>query len=74
MSKTDWNPPPAKTREELQNTLCFAASGLKNQVLGSPVLADPALSALKERISEIADELHGLQQEANPISLRDFQP
>jgi len=59
--KVEWNPPAATTKEELANVLYFCASGLKTQVLASALLqTNPKL---KERISAIADELNGLQQD-----------
>ncbi|WP_155835278.1 hypothetical protein [Herbaspirillum sp. RV1423] len=59
--KVEWNPPAATTKEELANVLYFSASGLKTQVLASALLhTNPKL---KERISAIADELNGLQQD-----------
>lgn len=53
----------AQTKEEFMNVLFAAAGGLKNQVIASPVLADPSLQTLRKRVSEIADELHRLQQD-----------
>lgn len=63
-NKMEWNPPAAQSWQEIMDALFFAASGLKSQVLSSPALAIPELSRLKSRISEIADELHWLQQDA----------
>lgn len=58
-----WNVQAAQTKEEFMNILFAAAGGLKNQVIASPVLADPSLQNLRKRVSESADELHGLQQD-----------
>ena len=59
-----WNVQPAQTKEELMNVLFAAAGGLKTQVIASPILTtDPSLQNLCARISEIADELNGLQQD-----------
>lgn len=60
--KFEWNPPAAATKEELANLLFFSAAGIKTQVLESTVLA--ANPQLKARLSAIADELNGLQQDA----------
>lgn len=61
-NKVEWNPPAATTQEELANVLFFAASGLKTQVLESNIFTQN--SQLKARLSAIADELNGLQQDA----------
>ncbi|MHB8848590.1 MAG: hypothetical protein ACYC43_09125 [Burkholderiales bacterium] len=58
-----WNVQAEQAKEESMNVLIAAAGGLKNQVIASPVLADPSLQTLRKRVSEIADELHGLQQD-----------
>ena len=60
-NKMEWNPQAAKSREELQDVLLFAASGLKTQVLASRLLGEDDLLGLKSRLSEIADTIHGLQ-------------
>jgi hypothetical protein len=45
------------------DALFLIASALKTQVLTSPVLASPDLDVLRDRLSTIADDLHGLQQD-----------
>lgn len=62
-NKMEWNPAGASSQTELMDVLLFAASGLKNQVLTSKVLNTPQLEQLRSRISEIADELYGIQQD-----------
>lgn len=62
--KNAWNAQPASSSEELANVLFSASSGIKTQVIASPVLADPRFTTLKNRLSEIADELNGLQRDA----------
>lgn len=62
-NKMEWNPSAARSREELQDVLFFAAAGLKTQVLSSPALGENDFRELKARISEIADTIHGLQAE-----------
>lgn len=61
---TIWNVKAASNAEELANILLAAASGIKTQVIASPILAEPRCADLKQRLSEIADELHALQQDA----------
>src|SRR6185312_3569882 len=39
-NKMEWNPQAAESREELQDVLLFAASGLKTQVLASRLLGE----------------------------------
>jgi len=58
-----WNPQPAEKKEELMNVLYFSASALKTQVIASPILSLPVYEQLKARLSAIADELNGLQQD-----------
>ena len=58
-----WNAQAANTPEQLADILLSAANGIKTQALASPVLGEPSQAALKNRLSEIADELHGLQQD-----------
>ena len=60
-NKMEWSPPAAQSREELQDALFFAASGLKTQVLTSSVLGEDDLRAFKSRLSYLADTVHGLQ-------------
>lgn len=62
-NKTDWNVQPAQSQEDLRNILFSAAAGLKTQVIASPILASSPLANLRDRLSAIADELHGLQQD-----------
>lgn len=61
-NKNEWNPAAATTKEELANVLFFSASAIKTQVLESHILAENP--QLKARLSAIADELNGLQQDA----------
>lgn len=61
MSAKSWNAQAANSESELQDVILSAAAGLKTQVIGSPVLEQPRHKNLKERLSAIADELHGLQ-------------
>jgi hypothetical protein len=60
-NKMEWNPPAAQSREELQDALFFAASGIKTQVLTSSVLGEDDLREFKSRLSDLADTVHGLQ-------------
>ena len=52
---------PAGTIEELQQFLDGIASEIRGQVEGSPILAAPRLTSLRERLSEIAEELDWLR-------------
>lgn len=61
--QTEWNPRGAETTEDLMNILLAAASGLKTQVITSPALNAPGLEQVRSRISEIANELHGMQHD-----------
>lgn len=56
-----WNPPPAEDATALMDVLFTAASALKTQTLASAYLASPQHSALRARIEELADEIHGVQ-------------
>lgn len=67
MSEHELSLAPAATRTELMDTLFLIASALKTQVIASPALANSDLSALKNRLSAIADELHGLQRDVTII-------
>lgn len=58
-----WPVKAATSKEELMDVLQSASSGIKTQVIASAVLADPRLGKLRERLSSIADELNGLQQD-----------
>jgi len=60
---TLWPVEGAKSEEELMIVLISAANGLKTQVSHSPVLADPKCESVRERLSSIADELFGMQQD-----------
>lgn len=63
-TKLPWNPTGAQDAEELMNILFTTACALKTQTLSSSHLASPDLAALRTRLGEIADELHGLQADA----------
>ena len=54
---------PATNRAGLMDALFLIASALKTQVLTSPVLVSPDLDVLRDRLSTIAGDLHGLQQD-----------
>lgn len=56
-NNTTNNVQAAQTKEELMNVLFTTASVLKTQLIASPILADPSLQNLHNRISKIADEL-----------------
>ncbi len=56
-----WSVQAAMTVEDLMTILYIASCGLKTQAIASPVLADPKLMLLRDRISAIADELNGIQ-------------
>lgn len=51
----------AKSNEELMNVLLAVAATLKTQVIASPVLAIPDNEQLRNKLSALADEVHGLQ-------------
>lgn len=55
-----WNVRGASTLNELDAVLLIAAGGLKTQVLESPVLSEPRLAAVRDRLSAIADELNSM--------------
>ncbi|WP_313065155.1 hypothetical protein [Achromobacter animicus] len=56
-----WNPPPAEDATALMDVLFTAASALKTQTEASAYLASPQHSALRSKIDELADAVHGLQ-------------
>lgn len=56
-----WNVQPASDALELAEILNVAASGIKTQVIASPVFAEPRFLNIKDRLSAIADELTSLQ-------------
>ena len=55
------NTDPAGSIDELQHFLSDVADGIRVQVDASPVLATPRLTSLRERLSEIAEELDWLR-------------
>ena len=55
------NDDPAGSTDELQFFLGSIADSLRGQVDASPVLATPRLTSLRERLSEIAEELDWLR-------------
>ena len=59
--QTDFSDDPASTVAELQQFLGTIADDIRNQVDASPVLAAPRLTSLRERLSEIAEELDWLR-------------
>jgi hypothetical protein len=63
MATKSWNVQAASSESELQDVLLTAAAGIKTQVLQSKLLKQPKYKKLKERLSVIADELHGMQQD-----------
>lgn len=60
---TPWQVQGAQCEEELLNILNSAANGLKTQVIASPVLETSQYKEVRERLSAIADELFGMQQD-----------
>jgi len=60
-AKMKWGAPVAETNWELMCVLASASHTLKNQAIASPVFKDKALDDLRDKISTIADEIHGLQ-------------
>lgn len=58
---------PACTAEELQQVLSAAAACLRAQVDTSPALAAPRLTSLRERLTEIAEELDWLHAAVVPV-------
>lgn len=61
LPQTDMNDDPASTVEELQQFLGTISDDIRNQVDMSPILAAPRLTSLRERLSEIAEELDWLR-------------
>ena len=63
MTVKAWNVSAAASEEELMDILFSAGAGIKTQVLNSAVLKESKHQKLKARLSEIADELVGMQQD-----------
>nr|MBV6631384.1 hypothetical protein [Oceanococcus sp. HetDA_MAG_MS8] len=56
-----WSELPASTVEEAMDFLFHVSSALKTQAVASPFFDLPEHGALKAQLSEMADELHGMQ-------------
>jgi len=65
-NRNNWDIDPADSIAELQAFLGSAAAALRAQVDVSPVLAAPRLTSLRERLSEIAEEMDCLRAAMEP--------